>query len=202
MCRRRYAGGSFPLLVLCLYILRILYAGVFFCTLNPGCGSDTMVFACKCVGCFFGSDCQHKSVEIFLVHYRIFQTTGNVIIYSRMHGTPTPENSPGCRPTGVSAESEKRVTRRHGRLNLPSNPIEIALGDTVCLLAKVCLLRSATLSEVEGRKSNAFWNLSKLAKIKPKCHMEGRTNDCFPVRRGDTPALLCLNVSFITRLSP
>jgi len=88
-----------------------------------------------------------------LVHRRILLTTDNAITYSRIHGIPTPENNPGCRPIRVPAESEKWVARRHGRLNLSSNPIEIALGDTVYLLTKVCSLRSSTLSsEVEGRK--------------------------------------------------
>ena len=62
----RFTGGSFPLLVLCLYILRILYAGVIVCTMDPECGGNLMVFTRKSAWCFFfGSNYQRKSAEIY-----------------------------------------------------------------------------------------------------------------------------------------
>ena len=54
MCRRRYAENYRPLLVSCLYILRIQMLS--FCTLDPERGSDVMAFACECAWCFSRSD--------------------------------------------------------------------------------------------------------------------------------------------------
>ena len=89
----RFTGGSFPLLVLCLYILRILYAGVIVCTMDPECGGNLMVFTRKSVWCFFFREQLPAQIgRDLLVHCRIFPTIDNA------YGTPTPENNPGCRP--------------------------------------------------------------------------------------------------------
>ena len=77
---------------------------------------------------------------------------------------------------------------------LSSNLIEIALGDAVCLVTKVCSLRSSTLLEVEGRIGCVDLQVpttQHLATLAPYRKFErGRINGC--IRMDERSSELCL----------